>query len=169
MRRLALAILASFTLHIFVLAFFLLFGRSVLPLAGGGEVNIEIVQESDERSRSEASLGKLSSEDKSQPGSARLGPGSGTETGTDPLLAQIRSRIEQAKHYPALAKKSGIGGRALVRFQIDEVGQPEGIVLKQSSGSEVLDSEALGTIRRAAPFPQYKDPLEVWIRFEIKL
>ncbi|GEM_PF-3533715 len=109
------------------------------------------------------------SDDKAESGShgasSGIGTGSGTESGRDPLLAAIRIKIEHAKHYPELAQKSGIQGRALVHFQINDRGLPQDIILKNSSGSQILDQESLKTIQRAAPYPLYKNPLEVWIHF----
>lgn len=90
--------------------------------------------------------------------------GSGLE-GNDPLLGQIRARIERAKHYPELAQKSGIQGKALVHFQINDRGLAQDIILKVSSGSQILDQESLETIRRAGPYPEYPGSLEVWIHF----
>lgn len=103
-------------------------------------------------------------------GSGQGGPGSGSgpEGGASLILAQIRGRIERAKRYPLLARKSGISGKSLIHFRIDEKGQPQEVVLKTSSGSPILDEEALTTIRRASPFPVYENPLELWIRFEIE-
>lgn len=104
----------------------------------------------------------------------KKGTGVGSLTGTglgdggnDPVLTQIRILIEQAKRYPILAQRSSLQGKSLVRFQINASGQPEEIRLITSSSSKILDEEALETIRRAAPYPPYKDPLSVWIRFEI--
>ncbi len=95
------------------------------------------------------------------------GPGSG-EGGTHAILSEIRARIERAKRYPLMARRMNIEGVSHVRFAIDASGQPQGLALKASSGSSVLDEEALSTIRRAAPFPAYEEPLEIGIRFEIE-
>lgn len=83
------------------------------------------------------------------------------------ILAEIRARIERAKRYPLMARRMNLEGVSHVRFAIDASGQPQGLALKSSSGSSVLDEEALSTIRRAAPFPAYGEPLEIGIRFEI--
>lgn len=99
-------------------------------------------------------------------GPGPAGPGSG-EGGTNTALAQIRSKIERAKRYPVMARRMNIEGVSQVSFAIDASGQPQGLTLKVSSGSSVLDDEALSTIRRAAPFPAYGDTLEIGIRFEI--
>ena len=97
-------------------------------------------------------------------GSQGIGFGS---SGDDPLLAEIRKRIEYAKRYPLLARKMGQQGRVFVRFSINEKGEPQGLELKQSSTFPALDEEALATIRRGAPYPPYPDPLELWIHFEL--
>ena len=95
------------------------------------------------------------------------GSGSGLE-GSDPILAEIRARIERAKRYPLLAQKMKMEGKALVHFQIDPSGRPFEISLKQSSHHPLLDDEALATVRRATPFPLYKNSLEVWISFMVQ-
>ena len=99
-------------------------------------------------------------------GSLSVGPGSGAG-GTSAVLAQIHARIERAKRYPMVARKMQIEGVSFVRFAIDAGGQPQGLALKSSSGSSVLDEEALATIKRAAPYPTYPEALEIGIRFEI--
>lgn len=146
---------------------------SVGPLAGGGgghgTVALEIVEERGDRGKQTALRAR-----RSTAAGRDVGPGTGTGLGTgsgpagnDPILAQIRDRIERAKRYPVLAKKFGLAGRSLVRFEIDEKGHAREVALKSSSGSNLLDDEALATIRRAAPFPTYPTPLEVWIRFDL--
>ena len=106
-----------------------------------------------------------SSETESPPAPSTVGSG---PEGLNPTLAAIRIKIERAKHYPELAQKSGIEGKALIHFEIDEKGLPQNISLKKSSGSPLLDQEALVTIHQASPFPTYPNPLEVWIKFEMK-
>lgn len=173
MRRLFLFLLASLCLHLLILVPFFLF-RNPLPLSGGGEVSIEIVGDDARGSQlaGPAEAGRqVGTAIRSQPtasGERRAITGSGTTDGTDPLLAEIRARIEQAKRYPLLARRSEIEGIALIGFQIDASGQPESVRLKSSSGHPMLDDEALATIQRAAPFPPYSKPLEIGIRFELK-
>ncbi len=95
------------------------------------------------------------------------GVGSGPEGGTNFVLAKIRERIERAKQYPLVAQRSGVQGKSLVHFRIGEKGQPQEILLKTSSGSQILDQEAQESIRRAAPYPSHEGALEVWIHFEL--
>ncbi len=67
-------------------------------------------------------------------------------------VAAIRAAIERAKKYPLKAKLRGTEGTATVEFSIDIKGMPENIKIVTSSGSDILDSAALSTITRAAPF-----------------
>lgn len=80
-------------------------------------------------------------------------------------MAQIRARIERAKYYPGIALRSRIEGKAAVRFAIDKTGRPVDIRLAVSSGSPVLDDAAREIVRRAAPYPLYKEPIGLWIGF----
>lgn len=94
-----------------------------------------------------------------------LGDGSGSE-GTDPLLAEIRKKIERSKYYPHLAQKVGLTGSASVSFSIDQKGQPTGILIDRSSGEPILDEAAKTTLLRAAPFPSYPNRLKVLLTFK---
>ncbi len=94
------------------------------------------------------------------------GIGSGNDGGTDYTLAIIRGKIERAKRYPELAQRAGISGKSLVSFSINAEGKAENIILKESSGSPILDAEAQSTITRAGPYPTYTQSLEIWIKFE---
>ncbi len=94
------------------------------------------------------------------------GAGSG-KSGNDETLAKIRRRIERAKRYPLLARRQGLQGTANVAFRISDDGSAQDIRLVQSSGIAPLDQAALATIRRAAPFPSYADPIQIGIRFTL--
>lgn len=96
-----------------------------------------------------------------------IGTGSGQE-GMDTVLATIRSRIERAKRYPSLARRRGQEGQALVSFAIMPDGHVGNLTLLHSSGSSLIDEEALATIQRATPFPFYPEPIQIGIRFEIR-
>lgn len=165
-------------------------GNNRLPLAGGGGhgvVSVEIIGAggsgglSEEESKKPADSNSKTSPKKRGVDSPRSqaavgegtggegsGPGSGPPGGTNAILAEIRSRIERAKRYPMLARKLGLTGVSLARFQIDPSGRPQSVSLKSSSGQKILDDEALATIQRAAPYPLYAEPLEIGIRFELK-
>lgn len=94
------------------------------------------------------------------------GPGSSTQ-GWDKVLAQIRARIERSKHYPLMARRRGFEGTANVAFRIAEDGSVRDVKLVTSSGISPLDEAALTTIRRAAPFPYYPEPIQIGIRFTL--
>jgi len=76
------------------------------------------------------------------------------ETDFKVFLDEVRSRIDQAKHYPWLARLRGVEGTTQLRFRILPSGEPAEIEIAQSSQSRVLDQEAIATVRRVARFPQ---------------
>lgn len=169
----------SVLLHlVLILIFWFLAYPSAAPIrGGGGEVTVEMIagSSSTDASSRKSLPGSAANRERqvanlpsgSGTGSASPGTGSGPVSGADNILAEIRARIERAKRYPLLARKFGVEGRSLVRFQINTDGKPETVSLKSTSGSKLLDDEAIETIRRAAPYPLYADPLEIWIRFEL--
>lgn len=63
--------------------------------------------------------------------------------------ARVRGRIVSQKRYPPGATP----GTPSIAFDIGSGGQLLGVRLTRSSGSSVLDNEALAMTRRAAPFP----------------
>lgn len=138
------------------------------PLAGGKGVSVEIMSTPPSFSSSEGlSKQPNSLRPRAASSGSHEGEGSGSDGhGTNRTLAQIRQKIERAKRYPELARRSGIEGKSFVRFRINPSGQPVDVAIKNTSGSEILDQESLATIRRAAPYPSYDTPLEVAIRFE---
>ena len=98
------------------------------------------------------------------------GPGVGTgsgRSGEDEILAEIRQRIERAKRYPLRARRHGLEGTSDVVFLIRDDGNVHGLKLARSSGVASLDEAALATIRRAAPFPFYPQPIQIGIRFSL--
>lgn len=196
MKRLSLPLLVSIAAHaslvILLSGVIKYLGRSgELPLSGGGSggsVFVEIVgdggmggarnmvQESEKSPQYSKKSAEKNAKKSGSPSIAMAGPGagsggpgtgSGPSGGTNPVLAEIRARIERAKRYPLLLRQSGVQGVAHVGFRINAEGRPEAVSLKSSSGSSALDEEALATIRRAAPFPLYPDALNIGIRFEL--
>ena len=75
-------------------------------------------------------------------------------------VTKIRQSIESVWQYPVVALKYGLQGKATLEFVILGNGQLEGLSLVRSSGSTLLDEEALRAIRAAAPFP----PIPPWIK-----
>jgi protein TonB len=82
----------------------------------------------------------------------------------DPLYVsyfnKIKQSIEQRWEYPEMALRYGLQGRLALEFTITGGGQLEGLRLIRSSGSLLLDEEALRAIKAAAPFP----PIPSWIK-----
>ncbi len=69
-------------------------------------------------------------------------------------LAQIRTRIERHKRYPARARIRQLQGEVTIRFVITPTGDTQDLVVSKSSGREVLDQAALKAVRDASPFPE---------------
>jgi len=65
----------------------------------------------------------------------------------------VKQRIEQARKYPLWAKEHGIEGVAHLYFIVLTDGMEHGLKIIRSSGSSILDEEALATVKRACPFP----------------
>ncbi|MFA5144509.1 MAG: TonB family protein [Candidatus Omnitrophota bacterium] len=65
----------------------------------------------------------------------------------------VKQRIEEARRYPAWAKKQGIEGITRLYFTVLSNGLSRDITIIRSSGSGILDEEAVATVKRASPFP----------------
>jgi periplasmic protein TonB len=74
-------------------------------------------------------------------------------------FGSIQRSIDANWQYPELALQYGLQGRVVIEFAILENGRIEGVKLVRSSGSLLLDDEALRAIKAAAPFP----PIPPWI------
>jgi protein TonB len=81
----------------------------------------------------------------------------------------IQRRIRDRLVYPAPARRAGIQGVSEVTFTIHEDGTVSGIVIKKSSGYEVLDDAAIQTIAAAAPFPKPPAPARLAIPIAFRL
>jgi protein TonB len=64
---------------------------------------------------------------------------------------QIRDRLMANRRYPPEARK--LAGSAVVGFVLDRSGTLVSSWLKESTGSAILDAEALAMVDRARPFP----------------
>ena len=82
---------------------------------------------------------------------------------TDPqyitYFSSIKRSIEIVWQYPELALRYGLQGRLLLEFSILENGGLESARIVRSSGSNLLDEEALRAVKAAAPF----GPIPPWI------
>ncbi len=65
----------------------------------------------------------------------------------------VKQRIEEVRRYPEWAKEQRIEGVSHLKFVILANGNGREIKLVHSSGSKILDQEAMATIERASPFP----------------
>jgi periplasmic protein TonB len=71
----------------------------------------------------------------------------------------IKRAIEVVWQYPELALRYGLQGRLLLEFSILGNGELERAKIVRSSGSNLLDEEALRAVKTAAPF----GPIPPWI------
>jgi protein TonB len=82
-----------------------------------------------------------------------LAPRPGDDAAEAGSLAQYRLALigaaKRLKHYPAQAIDRGLEGRVDVRLVVGADGAPAAVSVKRSSGHEVLDRQAVDTIRRA--------------------
>jgi protein TonB len=75
-------------------------------------------------------------------------------------FSKIKQLIESQWQYPELALRYGLQGRLSLEFTIGGSGQLDRLRLIRSSGSQLLDDEAMRAIKAAAPFP----PIPSWIK-----
>lgn len=82
-----------------------------------------------------------------------------------------RSEVAQAlqRNYPPLLRDSGVGGKVLVWFLIDEKGQVKKTQIKESSGHEALDQAALkvADVMRFSPALNRDQKVAVWVALPI--
>lgn len=73
----------------------------------------------------------------------------------------IKQKIEEVRRYPLWAKTQGIEGAVYLSFVVLSDGASQGIKIIRSSGSKILDEEAMFSIKRASPFPPIPKEIEV--------
>jgi protein TonB len=103
-------------------------------------------------------------------GGFRLTPLNAPEVQYISYFASIKRKIELVWQYPYEAAVAGIQGELTLDFVIARSGKVDSIDLVRSSGSKILDDEAIRSIRVAAPFDpipaEYKIPsLQIRGRF----
>lgn len=64
----------------------------------------------------------------------------------------VKQRIESCRRYPRWAKERGAEGVVCVAFTLLSNGMAQDIDIIRSSGSDILDKEAVLTVKRASPF-----------------
>ena len=87
----------------------------------------------------------------------------------------VKQRIEEARRYPLWARKKGIQGITRIAFTVRPDGTCRDMKIAGTSGSKILDHEALETLKRAEPFPSIPEKisrspvsLEVGIVFSLQ-
>jgi periplasmic protein TonB len=103
-------------------------------------------------------------------GGFRLTPLNAPEIQFISYFASIKRKIELVWQYPYEAATAGIQGELTLDLVIARSGKVDSVELVRSSGSKILDDEAMRAIRKAAPFDpipaQYKIPsLQIRGRF----
>ena len=82
-------------------------------------------------------------------------------------LAQIRKQIALKKNYPRIAKDREMTGQVKVGFKLKASGELEYVKVLKSSGYGVLDKAAIESVKRAAPFPFYPDPIQLSLEYRL--
>lgn len=80
-------------------------------------------------------------------------PTQGAQTKSDyGWLGQLlRTRVEQLKHYPHVARANRWEGRVVLRAVIGEDGQLVDLKVSESSGHSILDEAAMDVLKQSAP------------------
>lgn len=93
--------------------------------------------------------------------SSSYGPNPVEETKQNYLkehFAYIRNIVQQKLSYPKIARRMGWEGKVLISFIVCPDGHAKGITIRESSGIEMLDKNAVLAVQQASPFP--KPPIE---------
>ena len=64
----------------------------------------------------------------------------------------VKQKIESCRRYPAWAKEQKLEGVSCLVFTLLSNGMVQDIKLIRSSGFDILDKEAISTVKRASPF-----------------
>jgi protein TonB len=68
-------------------------------------------------------------------------------------LGRVVAHLRRFKRYPAEAQAANVQGTARVRFSVGSKGDVLATRLIASSGTKLLDEEAVAMVARAGPFP----------------
>ncbi|MFH1902685.1 MAG: TonB family protein, partial [Candidatus Omnitrophota bacterium] len=78
-----------------------------------------------------------------------------------PYLVSLRRQILKKVTYPEIARRRGQEGAVKVDFVLDQQGNLKEKRVANSSGFEILDSAALQSLTKAAPFPSFPSGVKV--------
>ncbi len=84
-------------------------------------------------------------------------------------FSYIRDIITKNLSYPYMARKMGWEGRVTVSFVVSENGSASDIKIIESSGFDILDKNALKTVKKVSPFPKPPVKAEVIIPIVYRL
>jgi len=73
-------------------------------------------------------------------------------------FAYIRDLVQRKLSYPTIARRMGWAGKVIISFIVCIDGHARDITIREGSGIELLDKNAVAAVRDAAPFP--KPPVE---------
>jgi TonB family protein len=76
-------------------------------------------------------------------------------------LGHLRSQINAVWEYPLAARNKGLNGTVTIRFSIAQNGRLEALTIKENSPHQLLDNEALRTIKAAAPFMPFPSDFSI--------
>lgn len=105
-------------------------------------------------------------------------PGPGTDPEAERIEADYKSLvgsyIRRSPFRPREARRQGISGTTAVRFVVNRRGRISNVGVASSSGSDVLDREAVEFIERLSPVPRFprdlrrdEIPLRISLKFEL--
>ncbi len=88
--------------------------------------------------------------------------------------SRLLGHLEGFRRYPTRALRQRHEGVTYLRFSVDRRGGVDAVRLERSSGSDLLDAEALEVVRRAQPVPAPPpeiegDPVEVVVPVQFRL
>jgi periplasmic protein TonB len=94
-----------------------------------------------------------------------LSRGSDSARAPDPEV--IRAAVQRTVKYPRLAQAQGMTGRVVVRFRIDDSGNPAEVSIV-TSASAILDAAARDAVLRAGPFREPPGWVRVPVDFSLR-
>jgi TonB family protein len=99
----------------------------------------------------------------SEAGSAASTPGaSGAAEATmvERYFAQVLQKVNRQKRYPLREKEERLEGEAVVRLTVSRDGSLTQADLLQASPHTGFNREAMASVRRAAPFPEFPEEVQ---------